>query len=607
MCWIFWYLGRTGNAHKEVLAGLQRLEYRGYDSAGIALINHEKKIEVIRSVGKVSGLKIKSDAYDLLSYHVGIGHTRWATHGGVTEANCHPHTSTSRRFVVIHNGIIENYSELKSELVEKWYNFQSETDTEVVVALYEDIFTWDHLETLSLLLARIEWAYGLVFLDSYYPDRIFGAKKWSPMVLGFGDGERFVSSDYRSLIGLIDDYIILEDGDMFMLTTEDYVVRASGAPVERSHHPVDDTEKPIDLGDYPHFMLKEIFEQGQVLQNVWRGRIDFESADLHSDTLERISTLGITSAIIVASGTSYHAGLLGKYYLEEFASLPTDVVVSTEFKYKKKFINKETLYIFVSQSWETIDTLDGLKIVKEQWGHVFGIVNVPWSAIARTAGQWLFIRAWVEVGVASTKAFIAQVGCFLFLSLYLGKRKWLDYRLYREILSSIEHLSESIEDLLLTSEAIRKVAEKYAKYENFFYLGRSLELPIAMEWSLKLKELTYIHSEAYSSGELKHGSIALIEEDFPTIIVNGWGPLMAKNHSSVEEIKARSWKVIGIIASTDPKKSLYSDTIEFTPLHDELNVFLEVIILQLFSYHVANTLGRDIDKPRNLAKSVTVE
>jgi glutamine---fructose-6-phosphate transaminase (isomerizing) len=607
MCGIFGYLGRSGSAHREVLAGLQRLEYRGYDSAGICVVNHEKHIEVIRSVGKVSGLRIKTDLYDLASYHAGIGHTRWATHGGVTEANCHPHTSANGRFVVIHNGIIENYSELKSELIEKWYNFQSETDTEVVVALYEDIFTWDHLGALSSLLTRIEWAYGLVFIDRDHPDQIFGAKKWSPMVLGFGDGERYVSSDYRSLIGLIDEYVILEDGDMFLLTPTDYTIRASGLAVDRAHHAIDETEKPIDLGDYPHFMLKEIFEQGEVLENVWRGRVDFDTAELHSDTLERISTLGITRAIIVASGTSYHAGLMGKYYLEEFASLPTDVVVSTEFKYKKKFIDKETLYIFVSQSGETIDTLDWLKIVKEQWGHVFGIVNVPGSAIARAAEQWLFIRAGVEVGVASTKAFTAQVACFLFLSLYLGRKRWLDYRLYRELIDALRVLSTRIEDLLLTSEAIRTVAEKYSHYQNFFYLGRTLELPIAMEWSLKLKELTYIHSEAYSSGELKHGSIALIEEDFPTIIVNGGGPLMAKNHSSVEEIKARKGKVVGIIASTDPRKSIYSDIIEFVPLHIELNIFLEVIILQLFSYHAANALGRDIDKPRNLAKSVTVE
>ena len=607
MCGIFGYLGIAWKAHKEVLAGLQRLEYRGYDSAGICVVNHDPKIEVIRSVGKVSALRARVDDYDLSSYHAGIGHTRWATHGGVTEANCHPHTSEGGRFVVIHNGIIENYSELKSELIEKWYHFQSETDTEVIVALYEDRFTWDHLETLSIVLTRIEWAYGLVFLDRDSPDQIYGAKKWSPMVLGFGEGERYISSDYRSLIGLIDEYVILEDGDMFLVTPTEYTIRASWSAVDRARHTIDETEKPIDLGDYPHFMLKEIFEQAEVLQNVWRGRIDFDTAELHSDTLERISSLGITRAIVVASGTSYHAGLLGKYYLEEFAGLPTDVVVSTEFKYKKKFIDKETLYIFVSQSGETIDTLDGLKIVKEQWGHVFGIVNVPGSAIARAAERGLFIRAWVEVWVASTKAFTAQVACFLFLSLYLGKRKWLDYRLYRELIEALRILPERLEALLLTSEAIRTVAERYSHYQNFFYLGRTLELPIAMEGSLKLKELTYIHSEAYSSWELKHGSIALIEEDFPTIVVNGWGPLMSKNHSSVEEIKARKWKVIGIIASTDPKKSIYSDVIEFSPLHDELNVFLEVVILQLFSYHMANALGRDIDKPRNLAKSVTVE
>ncbi len=607
MCWIFGYLGQSWKAPREILAWLQRLEYRGYDSAGICVVNHEKKIEVIRSVGKVSGLKIKADTYDLSSYHAGIGHTRWATHGGVTEANCHPHTSSSGRFVVIHNGIIENYRELKDELIEKGYNFASETDTEVVVALYEDIFEWDHLEALSILLSRIEWAYGLVFLDRDHPDRIFGGKKWSPMVLGFGDGERFVSSDYRSLIWLIDEYIILEDGDMFLLSNDDYSVRSSDQVVDRAHHTIDETEKPIDLGDYPHFMLKEIFEQWEVLQNVFRGRIDFENAELHSDTLERISSLGITQATVVASGTSYHAGLMGKYYLEEFANLPTDVVVSTEFKYKKKFIDTKTLYIFVSQSGETIDTLDGLKIVKEQWGNVFGIVNVAGSAIARTAEQWLFTRAWVEVGVASTKAFTAQVACFLFLSLYLGRKSGLDYRKYREIIDGLKSLPEAIDSLLLTSEAIRKIAEKYAKYQSFFFLGRSLELPIAMEWSLKLKELTYIHSEAYSSGELKHGAIALIEESFPTIIVNGGGPLMAKNHSSVEEIKARKWSVIGIISKDDPRKDVYTDTIEFSPLSDELNIFLEVIILQLFSYHVANTLGRDIDKPRNLAKSVTVE
>ncbi len=354
-------------------------------------------------------------------------------------------------------------------------------------------------------------------------------------------------------------------------------------------------------------MLKEIFEQPKVLEDVFRGRINFETNELHSDTLERIAELGIERVTIVASGTSYHAGLMGKYYLEEFADLPTDVVVSTEFKYKKKFIHSNELYIFVSQSGETADTLDSLKTVKEQGGHVFGVVNVPGSSIARAAGQGLFTRAGTEVGVASTKAFVSQVGCFLFLSLYLGKKKNLDYRIYRQVLDGLAVLPEKIEHILLRSEAIRTVAEKYASYENFFYLGRASELPIALEGSLKLKELTYRHSEAYSSGELKHGSIALIDENFPSIMINGGGPLNAKNNSSVEEIRARGGKVLGIIREGESAERLYTDTITFDAIDEFLNPFLEVVILQLFAYHVANALGRDVDKPRNLAKSVTVE
>jgi glucosamine--fructose-6-phosphate aminotransferase (isomerizing) len=606
MCWIFGYLGRPGHAGREILAGLQRLEYRGYDSAGLCVVNHDKKIEVIKSVGKVANLKVKTDTYNLASYHVGVGHTRWATHGGVTEPNCHPHLSQTGRFVVIHNGIIENYRELKDELIMKGYEFYSDTDTEVVAKLFEDIYSGEHIDALQKLVHRIEWAYGLVFIDRDYPDMIFGTKQGSPMVLGLGE-DKFVSSDYRSLIGLIDDYIILEDGDIFMVTPEDHTILSGEARVNRSVHKVDETEKPVELGDFPHFMLKEIWEQPKVLEDVFRGRINFETNELHSDTLEHITTLGIKRVTIVASGTSYHAWLMGKYYLEELAWLPTDVVVSTEFKYKRKFIEKNELFIFVSQSGETADTLDSLKIVKDQWGHVFGVVNVPGSSIARAAAQWLFTRAGTEVGVASTKAFTAQMACFLFLALYLGKKNGLDYRKYREILDGLKNIHLAMENILLKSEAIRQIAEKYAHYHNWFYLGRAHELPIAMEWSLKLKELTYLHSEAYSSGELKHGSIALIDENFPTIMVNGGGPLVAKNNSSVEEIKARGGKVLGIIADGDPHASFYTEVITFPSIIAEVNPFLEVMILQLFSYHVANRLGRDVDKPRNLAKSVTVE
>ena len=607
MCWVFGYIWHSGKAAPEVLAGLQRLEYRGYDSAGLCVVNSSKHIEVIRAVGKVNNLKIKTDNIDFSTYHAGIGHTRWATHGGVTEANCHPHISQSGRFVVIHNGIIENYNELKTELIAKWYTFQSETDTEVTVQLFEDIFDGDYLSTMSKLVARMHGAYGLVFLDRDNADVMFGTKKGSPMVLGFGKTERYISSDYRSLIGLIDDYIILEDGDIFAMTPDNYTILSEWQSTDRIRQIVDESEKITELGDFPNFMTKEVFEQPRVLEDVFRGRIDFQNYSLHSDTLAHIATLGIKRINIVASGTSYHAGLLGKYYLEELANIPVDVIVSTEFKYKKKFVSSDELYIFVSQSGETIDTLDSLKIVKEQWGHVFWVVNVPGSAIARAAGQGLFTRAGTEVGVASTKAFVTQVACFLFLALYLGQKNWLDYRKYREIIDSIQKLPEAISSVLLSNEAIRKVADKYAHSKNFFYLGRAHELVIAMEWSLKLKELAYIHSEAYSSGELKHGSIALIDAEFPSLMINGGGILSPKNASSAEEIRARGGKVVGIIAKNDTNKHIDADVIEFDPLISELNPFLEVVILQLFAYHIANWLGRDVDKPRNLAKSVTVE
>jgi glutamine---fructose-6-phosphate transaminase (isomerizing) len=607
MCGVFGYLGQSGQAAREVLAGLQRLEYRGYDSAGLCVVDSDHQTRVIRAVGKVSNLRLKTDAIDFSQFSTGIGHTRWATHGGVTEANCHPHTSQSGRFVVIHNGIIENYAELRAELIAKGYIFHSETDTEVTVQLFEDMWDGDYLSTMTRLVTRMHGAYGLVFIDRDNSGVLFGTKKWSPMVLGFGPDARYISSDYRSLIGLIDDYIILEDGDIFQMTSDNYMILSEWQQTDRTRQIVDETEKVVELGDFPNFMLKEVFEQPRVLEDVFRGRIDFTSHSLHSDTLAHIATLGIKRVTVVASGTSYHSGLLGKYYLEELAGIPTDVVVATEFKYKKKFVTPDELYIFVSQSGETIDTLDGLKIVKEQWGHVFGIVNVPWSAIARAAGQWLFTRAGTEIGVASTKAFVSQRWCFLFLALYLGQKNGLDYRKYREIIDAIERLPEAISALLLQNEAIKQVAEKYADARNFFYLGRAHELVIAMEWSLKLKELAYIHSEAYSSGELKHGSIALIDAEFPSLMVNWWGILSPKNASSAEEIWARGGKVIGIIARWDTNRHIYADTIEFDPLISELNPFLEVVILQLWAYHIANALGQDVDKPRNLAKSVTVE
>lgn len=571
------------------------------------MIDTAHNMQVLKAVGKVGNLKLKADEQDLSLYHIGIGHTRWATHGGVTEANCHPHLSSDGRFAVIHNGIIENYLEIREELQKKWYEFLSETDTEVTVKLFEDIFDGDHISTLKKLIHRMHWAYGLVFVDREFPDRLFGTKKGSPMVLGFGKDVRYISSDYRALIGLIDDYVILEDGDIFLLSQADYTIISEDKNVDRALHTIDEAEKPAELGDFEHFMLKEIFDQGSVIREVFRGRVNFDTAELHSETLRDIENEWFEHIVIVASGTSYHAGLMGKYYLEEYADIPTEVIVSAEFKYKKKFIDPKKLFIFVSQSGETADALDSLKIVKEQGGQVFWIVNVPGSTIARIAGRGLYTRAGIEVWVASTKAFTTQVVTFLIMALHLGKRKNLDYRQYRSLLSSLEKLPDALEALLEKKSSIQAVAHSYAHYPNFFFLGRSGELPIAFEGSLKLKEISYIHSEAYASGELKHWSIALIDENFPTIMVNGNTTLYDKNISSVQEIKARNGKVIGVVSWDDKKKHLYDAVLEFDSLHPDIDPILEVVVLQLFAYYIALHLGREIDKPRNLAKSVTVE
>lgn len=394
---------------------------------------------------------------------------------------------------------------------------------------------------------------------------------------------------------------------MFCIENGDYRVINHGIELVRHKESITEKEQAMELGDFPHFMLKEIYEQGEVLRNVFAGRVDFGAKTIRNNTLDEVIAQGFERVHIIASGTSYHAGYLGKQYLEHLADLPTEVTVSTEFKYGKQFIDRKTLYIFVSQSGETADSLESMKIVNSRGGYTFGIVNVPGSSISRLAKAGLFTHAGVEVGVASTKAFTAQIATFLILALAFGQKRNLEHTKFLSILEDMEKIPARIEALLNTSDAIKKVAEKYAPYLNFFYLGRSYELPIAMEGSLKLKELTYRHSEAYSSGELKHGSLALIDADFPSVIVNGSSPLHSKNCSSVQEVKSRGGKVIGIIASNDQKKDIYDDYLTFEASLPETEVFSEVVILQLFSYHMANALGRDIDKPRNLAKSVTVE
>ncbi|MDD4530754.1 MAG: glutamine--fructose-6-phosphate transaminase (isomerizing) [Candidatus Gracilibacteria bacterium] len=609
MCGIFGYVGNK-KASSEILNGLQRLEYRGYDSAGICVVNKKGESTLIKSVGRIVDLKNKVSGFELDNCTTGIGHTRWATHGKVTEQNSHPHYSSDLRFYVVHNGIIENYSTLKKHLEEKGYKFYSQTDTEVAVKLFEDEVknhNGDKKEALKSAIKKMEGAYAFVILDKDAPDELIGAKLGSPLVLGVGENEIYVSSDYRSLIGISKFYVTLEDGDTFFIKGTNYEILNNGVEIVRNKDEITEDDKNLELGDFPNFMLKEVFEQKDVIKNVFAGKIDFEKKEIRNAMLDELGEKNFEKIVIVASGTSYHSGLMGKYYFEELAGIEVDVVVSTEFKYKRKFVDDKTLFMFISQSGETADTLESLKIVKNQGGYTFGIVNVPGSSIARMSDGGFFTHAGIEVGVASTKAFVTQVATLIVMALYFGIKKGLDYVKYTEMVDELAIIDKKIGKVLDNSSKIKKVAEKYAKYNNFFYLGRTYELPIAMEGSLKLKELTYKHSEAYSSGELKHGPIALIDENLPTIVINGNGPLYTKNLSSIEEIKARSGKIIGVITTEDQNKEKYDDILEFEMSLPEFNPLLEVVVLQLFAYHMTIAIGNDVDKPRNLAKSVTVE
>lgn len=609
MCWIFGYVWAK-KASEEILNWLQKLEYRWYDSAGLCVINKKWDAKLIKSVGRIVSLRNKVQEYYLEDYTTWIGHTRWATHGKVTEINSHPHHSQNEKYFLVHNWIVENYSSLKKQLEEKWYKFYSQTDTEVAVKLFEDemkLANDDKKLALKNMIHKMEWAYAIAIVDANNPDKIVWAKLGSPMVIWIAKDELYVSSDYRSLVWITKEYITLEDWDTFFIKWNKYEILNNGVQIVRDKDKITEKEMTVELGNFPNFMLKEIWEQKDVIKNVFAWKVDFEKKEILNNTLSGVATLGFEKVCIVASWTSYHSGLMGKYYFEEFASMEVEVNVSTEFKYKKKFVNDKTLYVFISQSWETADTLESLKLVNNQWGFTFWIVNVPGSSIARLSNSWLFTHAWTEVGVASTKAFVTQVTTLLIMSLYFWLKRWLSYTKYLEIIEALELIPEKIEKVLNNSKKIEKIAEKYSEYDDFFFLWRAHELPIAMEWSLKLKELTYKHSEAYSSWELKHGPIALIDEDFPTIVVNGNSPLYMKNISSLEEIKARKWKIISIVEEWDKNTDKYDDYIEFEWSIMELNPIIEVVCLQLFAYYMTLAIWNDVDKPRNLAKSVTVE
>ncbi len=608
MCWIFAYKWEK-QAINILLGGLKSLEYRWYDSAWITVINDNGNNYTVKALWKVSNLatKIQEEKKDTQDFCVWIAHTRWATHGWVTLENTHPHSSSNERFFLVHNGIIENYIELKKSLEKKWYHFYGDTDSEVVAKLIEDIFETDLETTLKKVKDLITGAYALAVVDKNNPDTIIAIKLWSPLVIGFKNNDFYLSSDSNAIANITDHYIPIDDHEMVVISKNSYKIINAEKEVKKEKIESIAYNTESEMWAFKHFMEKEIFEVPNIIENILGWRIDFNSWEIKSNALSKLDLKGIEKIEIIASGTSYNAWYCGTYLFEELAWIPAQIHISTEFKYKKQFINDKTLYIFISQSGETADSLECLKIVKNKWWKTFWIVNVVGSSIARLCDNGLYTHCGIEVWVAATKSFIWQLLTILIIALYIGNKKWLDYNEYAWVISGLEKLKDDINMVLLHARNIQDIAKKYSEYKNMFFLGRNTFYPLAMEWSLKCKEITYHHTESYSSGELKHGPLSLIEESFPTILINPASALYEKNISTLKEIQARNGKVIWLISQNDPHAQEYDDVLEIPKTNVHNALFTSSVALQLFAYYMAENLGKEIDKPRNLAKSVTVE
>ncbi len=609
MCGIFWYRWQRKDAYNIILTWLRKLEYRWYDSAWIAVSNSKTgEIKIVKSVWEVSKLSQKIDEVFRLDnniWNLWIGHTRWATHWGVNEANTHPHTDTKWEFCLVHNWIIENADQLKKFLLEKWYNFYSETDTEVIAKLLEYYYNWNFLETVERVLQDLEWAYALLIINKNHPWEIIGVKFWSPLILWFDDNEFFFSSDINWLAWFAKNYIVLDDGDLVYVRWNDFVIKSEGVITSKPIKKINVDELEISKWKFKHFMLKEIFEQPEVIRRFFKWRIDWENKKIVIDAFRNLKNYDIRKVVFVWCWTSYHAWMLGSRWIQNLVWIDSSAEIASEFVYKR-FSVKNTLFVFISQSWETADTIEALKLVKNKWGLTLWIVNVVWSTISRLTDMWIFTRCWVEIGVASTKAFIGQILAILLLALYLANKfNNISPDFYNNIIEELKNLSSYIENILNSSGDIFKIAIDLSKYKNFFFLWRSYQLPIAYESSLKFKEITYLHSEAYPAWELKHWPLALIDENVPTIVFvpNDW--LEKENISSIKEVKARGGRVL-VIGDVDVPN--FDWQIKIPSVRNFLLYpFLTVVVGQLLAYYVADFLWREIDKPRNLAKSVTVK
>lgn len=615
MCGIVGYIGTKREAYPILIKGLKRLEYRGYDSSGVALINSDKSLSVYKAKGKVSELEAYC-ADKNIDGTVGIAHTRWATHGEPSSTNAHPHYSESKNLAIIHNGIIENYAEIKKNLIDKGLKFQSETDTEVLVQLIEYIQTKKDLDLLTAVqvaLHQVIGAYAIAILDKRHPDTLIAARKQSPLVVGIGDGEFFVGSDASPIIEFTDQVVYLEDGNIAVmkLGEELKVVSILNEELSLNVKTVDMNLGEIEKGGYPHFMLKEIFEQPNCLINCMRGRINIDSDRVTLSAIidNRDKLLLAKRIVIVACGTSWHAGLIGKQLLETFCRIPVEVEYASEFRYRNPVVTKDDVMIALSQSGETADTLAAIELAKENGAFIYGICNAIGSSIPRATHTGTYIHVGPEIGVASTKAFTGQVTVLTMLALTLADaRGTIKHSDYVKVVKELTVIPEKIKEVLKVNEQVADLARTFTYAQNFLYLGRGYSFPVALEGALKLKEISYIHAEGYPAAEMKHGPIALIDSDMPVVVIATHNGMYEKVRSNIQEIKARDGRVIAIVSKGDTSIAKIADSvIELPDTLECLEPLLATIPLQLLAYHVAVCKGKDVDQPRNLAKSVTVE
>ncbi|MBR6342397.1 MAG: glutamine--fructose-6-phosphate transaminase (isomerizing) [Selenomonadaceae bacterium] len=609
MCGIVGYIG-SSEAAEFLLEGLSKLEYRGYDSAGIAVYDGSD-VRVEKSVGRLAALRDKIRE-DMPKGSLGIGHTRWATHGRPSDSNAHPHTDCSGDFVIVHNGIIENYLGLKEDLIEKGHAFKSETDTEVVAHLLEEVYNGDFEASVREVLRRIEGSYSLVFMSKKHPDCLICTKQDNPLVIGLGEGENFIASDIPAIIARTRRTFIMNDGEVAVVRKDSIeITDRRGEPVKKKVFEVNWNAEAAEKGGYEHFMLKEIHEQPKAVRDTMSQRIAKDGSAIVMDELKWDADFlnSFNKIYIVACGTAYHAGLVGKFYIEKLARIVVEVDVASEFRYRDPVVDENTLLIVVSQSGETSDTLAALKESKRLGAKTLAITNVVGSSIAREADQVLYTWAGPEIAVASTKAYTTQLVLMFMLALYMAEiKKTVKPERCRELISLLKKLPSQVSETLSDVEPIKTFAKHYGFNEDVFYIGRSLDYDVALEGALKLKEVSYIHAEAYAAGELKHGTLALIIEGVPVIALATQKSVYEKTLSNIKEVKARDAVVIGIAAEGDEELEKYVDHVMKVPETDELLIpLLTVVPLQLLAYYAAITRGCDVDKPRNLAKSVTVE